>query len=259
MRLIPLLLASLALTAVAPTPVALVPVALAQAQPSVAQVVEMRSEQAAPRKPVPFDPKNFDKFVGAYHLYPDTVVWVTRDGSHYLVRLTGRQTIEVFPESQTKFFSSEIPLQYSFDTDTSGRVGGLVLHQSGMEQGAARISAEAAKTVEAALAARIKAKKSSPGSEAGLRHQLEMIGKGGFDYAGFSPELAALVRSQASYATQRFAALGAFKSLKFNSVAPGGFDIYDAVFERGAITCWIWPLVDGKIKGLRYLPPPQDR
>ncbi|HEX4272506.1 MAG TPA: hypothetical protein VHZ32_14015, partial [Rhizomicrobium sp.] len=172
-------------------------------------------------------------------------------------RFTGLPAREYFPESQTKFFSSEMSSQFSFDSDADGHVTGLVLHQSGMEQGAPRITVEDAKAVEDGLTARIKGNTPSPGSEAALRHQLAAVETGEFDYAAFSPELAALVRSQALAASQRFAALGALKSLTFKSVSQRGFDVYDAVFEHGELNCWIWPLADGKIKGFRYLAASQ--
>lgn len=241
------LLASLALT----------PAAQAQAGLSPAQVAELRAEQAAPRTVVPFDAKNFDKFVGEYQLMPSTVVWITRDGSHYLARSTGQVAFEIFPESQTKFFSNEIRAQYSFDSDASGHVTRLVLHQIGMERHAPRISAQAAKAIEDALMARIRANTPSPGTEAALRRQIEAVEKGAFDTAAMTPEMAALVRSQAPSATQTFAQLGALKSLTFKNVASDGFDIYDAVFERGRLNCRLSPLVDGKIKGFRYLFAPQ--
>jgi hypothetical protein len=244
------LLASLA-------PLALTTASCVQAGLSPAQVAELRAEQAAPREPVAFDAKNFDRFVGAYQLMPSTVVWITRDGSHDLARSTGQVAFEIFPESQTKFFSNEIRAQYSFDSDAGGHVIALVMHQLGMERRAPRISAEAAKAIEDALLARIRAGAPSPGTEAALRHQIEAVEKGAFDTAAMTPEMAALVGSQAPSATQTFAQLGALKSLTFKNVAPDGFDIYDAVFERGRLTCRLSPLVDGKIKGFRYLLAPQ--
>jgi len=237
------LLASLALT----------PVALAQAEISPARVAEMRAEQAAPRQPVPFDPMNFDKFVGAYQFFPDSVMWIKRDGYHFLSRVTGQAAVEEFPESPTKFFSNDARHQLSFDSDASGKVTGLVLHQAGMERPMIRISAEAAKAIEDALTARIKADTPSPGTEAALRHQIAAVEKKAFDTTAMSPPLAALVRSQAAVAVQTFAALGALKSLTFKNIGPDGFDLYQAVFEHGQLDWRVWPLVDGKIKGMRYI------
>jgi len=87
-------------------------------------VAELRAEQAAPRKAVSFDPKDFDKFVGEYQLGPSAIFWITRDGSHYLSRLTGQTAVAIFPESPTKFFSNEVRAQISFDSDAGGDFGG---------------------------------------------------------------------------------------------------------------------------------------
>jgi hypothetical protein len=214
-------------------------------------VAELRAEQAAPRKAVSFDPKDFDKFVGEYQLGPSAIFWITRDGSHYLSRLTGQTAVAIFPESPTKFFSNEVRAQISFDSDAGGNVTGLVLHQNGMEQHAPRISAEAAKAAEAALLARIRANKPSPGTEAAIHHQIESMEKTGeFDYAAMTPELAAIARSQAAIGGPLFARLGTFKSLTFKNVNQGGGDVYTAAFERGNLIWSMAPLVDGKIRGM---------
>jgi Domain of unknown function (DUF3471) len=261
-----LLLAGLAAgSLIAPLSVSLLMVARAvdaqtQPQPVITpeHMAELRAEQAAPRTAAAFDPKNFDKFVGEYQLGPSTVVWVTRDGSHYLFRLTGQTAGEEFPESPTKFFSNEVHAQFSFDSDASGHVTSLVLHQNGMEQHAPRISAKTAKALEAALLARIRANKPSPGTEAAIRHQIEAGEKGQYDYSVMTPELAAIARSQAAAATGLFAQLGAFKSLTFKNVGPGGGDNYDAAFEHGHLTWSIAQLAaDGKIRGMAVRPVQQ--
>jgi hypothetical protein len=235
------------------TSLALMRVALAQAELSPAKVAEMRAEQDAPRQPVPFDPLNFDKFVGAYHFMPDSVMWITRDGYHYFERVTGQAAVEEFPESPTKFFSNDARHQLSFQSDASGKVTGLVLHQAGMERPMTRISAEDAKAIEDALTARTKANTPSPDTEAALRHQIAAVEKGAFDTAAMWPPLAALVRSQAPVAVHTFAALGALKSVTFKNVGPDGYDLYEVEFEHGQLDWRIWPLADGKIKAMRYM------
>jgi beta-lactamase regulating signal transducer with metallopeptidase domain len=224
-----------------------------QAQPTITpeRIAELRAEQAQPRTQVAFDPKNFDRFVGEYRLTPTAIFWITRDGSHYLSRLTGQTAVEIFPESQTKFFSNEVRAQISFDTDASGKVTGLVLHQNGREQYAPGINIEAAKAAEAALLARIRANKPSLGTEAAIRHQIDAGEKGVFDYAAMTPDLAAIARSQEAFISQMFAQLGAFKSLTFKNVNSGGGDVYDVVFERGHLIWSMAPLTaDGKIRGM---------
>ncbi len=230
---------------------------LVQAEPQAEPVItpermaELRAEQSAPRKAVPFDPKNFDKFVGEYQLGPGTIAWVTRDGDHYLSRLTGQMNVEFFPESQTKFFATVVPAQISFDSDAGGRVTALVLHQAGLEQRAPRVSAETAKALEDALLSRMRANKPSPGTEAALRHQIESMETGTRDFAPLTPQMAAVARAQWPGTSQMIAGLGALKSVTFKNVAPGGADVYDVLFERGHVQWAIAPLTaDGKINGM---------
>jgi hypothetical protein len=216
------------------------------------KMTELRAEQAMPRTLVAFDPNNFDKFVGEYQLGPFAIMWVTRDGFHYLTRLTGQAAVELFPESQTKFFSNEVRAQVSFESDAGGNVIGLVLHQGGREQHAPRVSADAAKAVEDALLARIKANTPSPGTEAAIRHQIESMEKNGeLDYAAMTPDLAAVARAQVAIGGPLFARLGAFKSMTFKNVNQGGGDVYDVAFERGHLTWSMATLTaDGKIRGM---------
>ncbi|HEY2009371.1 MAG TPA: hypothetical protein VGH23_10305 [Rhizomicrobium sp.] len=233
--------------------------ALAQTETVITpeHMAELRAEQAVPRQSVPFDPKDFDKFVGEYQLGPSVVFWITRDGSHYLSRLTGQVAVEVFPESQTKFFSNEVRAQISFDSDAGGHVTGLVLHQAGLEQPAPRISEDVAKAIEDALAERIRNNTPSLGTEAALRHQVESMVAGERDYAPLMPALATIGRAQWPVTKQTIAGLGALKSLAFKKVGPGGQDIYTVTFERGQVEWRISPLTaDGKISamGFRILP-----
>jgi hypothetical protein len=232
--------------------VTLTPAALAQTELSPTQVAGLRAEQAAPRKPITMDSASIDRFVGAYQLFPSTIWWITRDGSHFLARFTGGTTVEYFPESATKFFSTEGPAQLSFESDTDGHVTAMIRHHLGIERRAPRISAAAAMAIEDALAVRIKDNKPAPGTEAALRHQIDAMENGAFDTSVMSPELRSLINSRTPMATTFFAQLGAFKSLTFKNVGPTGVDFYTAVFERGRIVWSILPLVDGKIVELYY-------
>jgi hypothetical protein len=56
-----------------------------------------------------------------------------------MARLTGQSFLEIFPESETKFFYKEVDAQITFVKDGQGRVIELVLHQSGRDMRAKRI------------------------------------------------------------------------------------------------------------------------
>jgi beta-lactamase regulating signal transducer with metallopeptidase domain len=229
------------------------PLTQAQAEPvpSPTTTAERRAEQALPRKIVPFDPRHFDRYVGYYQIGPSTIFTITRDGDHFLSRLTGQVNVEIFPESETKFFATEVSAQISFATDEKGRVTELVLHQNGLEQHAPRVDERVAKNIEAALAQRIKNNTPSPGTEAALRHQIEAEENDQPDYGVLMPGLAAATREQWLVIQQLISSLGPLKSVTFRSVSPGGADVYDVAFERGRTQWHISALSpDGKISSL---------
>ena len=215
--------------------------------------MQLRAEQAAPRKVVAFNPKNFDKFTGKYQFSPNTLMTVSREGDHYLTRLTGQINVEVFPESQTKFFAVAVPAQISFGGDD--RVTELVLHQNGQELHAPRISAEAAKAIEDKLLVRLTSNQPSPGTEASLRRYIDSLEKGEPNYSDMDPGLAAVVRSQLPGILSFIRQAGALKTLTFKSVSDNGMDVYQADFEHSRVLWYIAPLAaDGKVVARGFRP-----
>jgi beta-lactamase regulating signal transducer with metallopeptidase domain len=227
------------------------PAASPQAVRSPAVTAELRAEQAAPRKAVPFAPAIFDRYVGYYQFGPYSIMTVSRDGGHFLARLTGQVEVEWFPESDTKFFATVVAAQISFGTDAAGQVTELVLHQNGYEQHAPKVSKALADGVEAALAQRIKSNTPSPGTQAALRNQIETIEAGRRDYRALMPTLAAAARDQSAIIQRRISSLGALRAITFRAVSEEGWDIYEVSFERGRAEWQISPLTkDGKIGGM---------
>ena len=225
--------------------------------PSPTLTAERRAEQALPRQAVAFDPARFDKYVGYYQLGPASVFTITRDGEHFLTRLTGQVSVEVLPESETKFFATVVHAQLSFEANAQGDVTGLVLHQNGLEQSAPRISESEARDIEAAFAQHVKDNKPSPGTERALRREIDAEMKGQPDYSDMMPGLAAATLEQWPLAQRLLSNLGELKSVTFKGVGPGGADIYEVAFEEAPTEWRIQPLSsDGKIWSLfwRRLP-----
>ncbi len=219
-----------------------------QAQPdfSPAHMAELRAEQAVPRKAIAFNPPDFDKFVGVYEINPGALMTVSRDGSHYLAQLSGQQPVEWFPESPTKFFTNEVRAQISFD-GPDGKITELVLHQSGLEQHAPRISADEAKRIQDAKEAHMKSNQPAPGTEDALRRYIMSLEKGAPNYEEMTPMLSAIVHIQLSNTLQEIRTLGQLKSITFKSVNGGGQDVYTVVFENGKVRWMNSPLTaDGK-------------
>jgi serine-type D-Ala-D-Ala carboxypeptidase/endopeptidase len=102
--------------------------------------------QSAPppavRTAVTLDAAAFDRYVGRYQLAPATLITIRRDGSRFLAQLTSQPEVEIFAESDKKFFWKVVNAQLTFETDTQNKVTAAVLHQNGVDQRAPRIEGE---------------------------------------------------------------------------------------------------------------------
>jgi CubicO group peptidase (beta-lactamase class C family) len=81
------------------------------------------------------------KYVGNYELAPGIFITMSLDGDHLFTQLTGQPKFEVFPENATTFFLKVVDAQLTFETDSTGKVSDLVLHQNGRDQTAKRTEA----------------------------------------------------------------------------------------------------------------------
>jgi beta-lactamase regulating signal transducer with metallopeptidase domain len=240
------LLAAIAATAVA-APVLIGLAAPGNAASSPQLVQERLAEQRRPRTEIAFDPAQFDKFVGYYRMSPANIFSVTRRADHYLVGVIGQTPDEVYPESASKFFLKglSLPAQFSFTLDAAGRVTELVLHQSGEEQHAPRITDAEGKAAEAALAQRIARNRPSPGTEDALRHQIDGLMSGRPDYGSMVPAIAAGTRQMLGGLHAKIAAWGPVTSIKFLGVGKDGMDIYDVTCRHRRSKWEIGPLTPG--------------
>ena len=59
-----------------------------------------------------------------------------------MAQLTGQSKLEIFPETETKFFYKAVDAQLDFRKDDKGQVTHLVLHQNQVDQTAKKISNE---------------------------------------------------------------------------------------------------------------------
>ncbi|MCW5979400.1 MAG: serine hydrolase [Bryobacteraceae bacterium] len=91
------------------------------------------------RTAVRVDPKLFDAYAGKYELQPEFIITIRRDGDKLMAQPTGQSELEIFAESETKFFVKVVDAQITFVKDEEGRVTGLILHQGGRDQPAKKI------------------------------------------------------------------------------------------------------------------------
>jgi hypothetical protein len=105
-----------------------------------AQVFEKTAKPLpSPRKEIALDPAKFDRLAGDYELAPNFTITILRRGDRLFSQATGQPEVELFPESETRFFLKVVDAQVDFTLDASGRVTGLVLHQGGQDLPARKI------------------------------------------------------------------------------------------------------------------------
>ena len=223
--------------------------------PSDEEIAQKRAEQSRPRTAIAYDRSRFDKFVGDYQYgkAPNVFFTITREGDHFYSRVTGQSKLEIFPESDTKFFAKAIPVQLSFELDARGNVTGLVLHQNGREQPFKRVDASVAKEAESAIQQRIDENSPDLERQALLRREIESVQKGTPDLEIMSPSLKAAADRQWPAIQETSRRLGAFQSLEFLHVDRRGWDVYEAKYEHGHLIWSVGPLTaDHKMMGLTF-------
>ena len=91
------------------------------------------------RQAIHLDPSLYDRLTGDYELAPNFVITILRRGDKLISQATGQTEVELFPESETRFFLKVVDAQVDFTLDASGRATGLVLHQGGQDLPARKV------------------------------------------------------------------------------------------------------------------------
>jgi CubicO group peptidase (beta-lactamase class C family) len=73
------------------------------------------------------------RYVGKYQLAPEFSMTVTLEGDQLTTQLTGQDTVPIFPESQTEFFTKVVAADIEFLSNSQGQVTAMVLHQNGRD------------------------------------------------------------------------------------------------------------------------------
>jgi CubicO group peptidase (beta-lactamase class C family) len=90
------------------------------------------------RTSIALPPEALDEYVGRYPLTPAFVLTVTRDGDGLIVQATGQAAFRVWASAADEFFWKVVDAQVTFTRGADGKVDGLILHQGGRDQRAAR-------------------------------------------------------------------------------------------------------------------------
>jgi len=195
-----------------------------------------------------------DRYVGSYKLGDTMIFTVKREGKYLQAQLTGQQFIEMYPESDTKFFYKAIDAQVEFKPDSAGGVESATLFQNGNVVPMPRIDTAVAQQIQTDLAAKIASQTPTPGSEAALRRLSDGIASGKPNYDEMGPVLSDAVKKQLQFMQPGIASLGALKSLTFRNVTGQGHDLYLATYEKGTMAWRISMSPDGKIANALVTP-----
>jgi len=97
----------------------------------VGELTGKKFDEPKDRKAVAVDPKIYDSYAGRYELERGLVLTVRREGEHLMAQVKGQAAAEIFPASETEYFSRRIDVQIKFVKNEQGQVTSLVIVQNG--------------------------------------------------------------------------------------------------------------------------------
>jgi beta-lactamase regulating signal transducer with metallopeptidase domain len=194
-----------------------------------------------------------DRYVGVYKVDANQLLKVTRAGDKLMAQITGQPALQIFAESETAFFYKAVDAQVEFVAD-GGPATSAVIRQSGHVINMARVDSATVSQIEADRAARIASNTPAPGSEAAARKMITAISAGSPNYDDMEPELQKAVREQSPHMTPIIQSLGGIKSIDFQKVGDGGWDVYRVQYEKGSLMWRIGLGANGKVNYALTLP-----
>lgn len=84
-------------------------------------------------KNIKVETETLKTYLGEYQLAPAFSITITIDGDRLFAQATGQGRHQIFPISKTKFFYKVVDAQITFNSNASGKVESLTLHQNGLD------------------------------------------------------------------------------------------------------------------------------
>jgi len=104
------------------------------------EYARLTDEEPITREVAALDPSTIDRYLGRFELAPEFILTIAREGDQLLAQATGQPQLPIFPESDTRFFLTEVDAQIVFELEDGGRATGLTLHQAGRQLPARRLA-----------------------------------------------------------------------------------------------------------------------
>ena len=95
--------------------------------------VEMEDEEITLSEEV------LDRYLGVYELRPGFLLTISREGTQLKGQATGQPMVDLFPQSETKFYLKVVQAQVEFHLGDGGVAESLTLFQGGQEMNAPRV------------------------------------------------------------------------------------------------------------------------
>lgn len=205
-------------------------------------------------------PADLQRYAGDYQIGPAQVVQVEVRGGGLVAHPLGVPNAiatAFYPEGGGRFFAKTAEAEYAFQTGADGKVTGVISGAGPAPKVTAkRIDAAEADRLTQARLQRIASKAAAPGAEDALRRVIGELQRGEPDYDRMAPGLAAATRQQLAGIKPLLASQGDLKSIAFQSVGPGGMDIFVVAFDKGSLEWRIAMGDNGRIEGLTFRPAP---
>jgi len=200
------------------------------------------------------NPSDLARYSGDYEVSPAAVVHLEARGGVLTTHLAGQPDGVLYPGEGGKFFARTADTEVTFQTSPDGQVTAALIDVVGQKLVAKRIDAAEADRLAKALTAHVASGVASPGTEDALRRVVGELQQGQPDYTRMGPALAQVTRQQLDGLKGLLAQLGGIKSIKFQSVDPGGADVFVMTFEKGALEWRIMLGEGGRIDSLGLRP-----
>lgn len=132
----------------------------------VIEHIELPAGIAPAHSAISMAPERFDRFVGHYDFPPDGILSVYREAGKFLAQVTGQRPVEIFAESDHKFFALVVGTEYTFICDSQDRVAELVHRQCGDDITAKRLDQKTAQQRADKIVSQIIRQMAAPGNSA---------------------------------------------------------------------------------------------
>ena len=80
------------------------------------------------------------RYIGDYELMPGFILTITVEGDRIFTQATGQNKVEIYPESETRFFLKVVEATLDFVVDESGKCNKVILHQGGQDLEGKRVA-----------------------------------------------------------------------------------------------------------------------